>query len=85
MLKDTFKLAEDIVSKNPIIFEVCLEKILEFFLCHRILEHGTMFLLVLLLDHRPVKKRGGKKNLIWVIGPSSFDKVFTLLAETIAV
>ena len=37
MLRDTFELAEDAVSENPIISKVCSEKILEFLLRHRIL------------------------------------------------
>ena len=85
MLRDTSELAEDIVSKNPIISKVCLEKILEFLLRHRILGLGAMLLLVPSLDHHPVEKRGGKRDSIWPIGPGGFEMVLTLLAETIAI
>ena len=79
------KLAKDVVSKNSIIFKVFSKKILEFLLCHQILGLEAMFFLVPLLDHCPVKKQDGKKDLIWPIGPNGFKIVFTLLAETIAV
>ena len=59
-----FELAENAISKNPIISKVCLEKILEFLLRHQILGLKAMFLLVLLLNYFPAKKQGGKKDLI---------------------
>ena len=85
MLKDTSELAEDAISKNLIIFKVCLEKILEFFLCHRIFGLEAMLLLVPLLDHYLIEKQVGKKDLIWPIALSSFKMVLTLLVEIIAI
>ena len=79
------KLAEDTISKNPIISKVCLEKILEFSLCHRILGLRATFLLVPLLDYCFVEKQGGKKNLVWPISLGFFEIVFILLAETITI
>ena len=85
MLRDTFQLAEDAVSKSPIISKICLEKILEFFSHHRIFGLKVIFLLVSLLDYRPMEKRGGKRDLIWPIGSSGFEMVFILLTKTIAI
>ena len=85
VLKDTSELAEDAVSKNPIIFKVCLEKIFEFLLGHRILGLETMLLLVPLLNYCLVEKQEGKKDLIWLIGPTGFEIILTLLVETIVI
>ena len=85
MLKDTFELAKNAVSKNPIISKACLEKILEFPLRYWILGLKAIFLLVPLLDHCFIEKQGNKENLIWPIDPSGFEIVFTLLAKIIAI
>ena len=79
------KLAKDAVNKKLIISKVYLEKILKFFLCHWIFGFRATFLLVSLLDHYFMKKRGGKKDLIWPIDPGGFEMVLILLAETIAI
>ena len=42
-------------------------------------------MLVLLLDHRFAEKQASKRDLVWPIGPNSFEIVFTLLAKTVAV
>lgn len=42
-------------------------------------------MLVLLLDHQSVKKRGGKKEAIRLVGHSSFKIVFILLAKMVVV
>ena len=83
MLRDTFELAENALSKNPIISMVCSKKILEFLLRYRILGLRAMLLLMPLLDYCLAEKRGGKKDSIWPISPGNFEIVFTLLAKTI--
>ena len=85
MLRDTSELAEDAVSKSPIISKVCLEKTLKFLPRHRILGLGAMLFLLLSLDHRPAEKQGGKRDSIWPIGLDGFEMVLTLLAEMIAI
>ena len=85
MLRDTPELAEDAVSKSPIISKVLLKEILKFLPRHQIPGLGAMLLLVPSLDHRPVEERGGKKDSIWPIGSGGFEMVFTLLTETIAI
>ena len=85
MLRDISKLAKDAVSKNPIISKVCLEKILEFPPCYRILGLKAILLLVLLLDYYSAEKQGGKKNLIWPISSSGFKIIFIPLVEIIAI
>ena len=84
MLENTFKLAEDAISKNQIIFKVFLEKILEFRLRYWIFSYKATFLLMPLLNYCPMKKRGGKRDLIWPINLCNFKKILILLAETIA-
>ena len=85
ILKDTFELAKNAISKYSIIFKVLLEKILEFFLRHQIFGFRTTVLLVLLLNYCSVEKQDGKKNLIWPIGLSGFKMVFTLLVKLIVI
>ena len=58
------ELAENAISKSSIMSKICLKKILEFLLRYRIFGLKTMPLLMPLLDYCPVKKQGGKKNLI---------------------
>ena len=62
MLKNILKLAKDAVSKSLIIFKVCLEKILKFFLRHQILDLRAILLLVSLLYFWPAKKQSDKKD-----------------------
>lgn len=45
------ELAIDAISKNPIVFKVFLEKVLELHPRHLILGLEAMFMLVLLLDY----------------------------------
>ena len=85
MLRDTSELAKNTVSKNPIIFKVLLEKILEFLLRHRIFGLKTTFLLVSLLDYYPIEKQSSKWDPIWPINPYGFKMVLILLAELIAI
>ena len=58
-----FKLAKNAVSKSPMKLQVCIEKILEFFLYYRIFGLRTAILLVLLPDYCPVEKQKDKKRL----------------------
>ena len=83
MLRDMLELAKNAISKSPIICKVLSKKILEFLLHHQIPGLGATLLLMPLLDHRPAEKRGGKRDLIWPIGPNGM--VLILLAETIAI
>ena len=46
-----------------------LKLILEFLLRYRILDLRVMLLFMPSLNHRPAEKRGGKRDLIWPIGP----------------
>ena len=85
MLKDIFELAKNAISKSLIIFKVFLEKLLEIFLCHRIVGFDATFLLMPLLNHCLVEKQDGKKNSIWLIGLGSFEMILILLAKTIAI
>ena len=85
MLKDTFELAVNIISKNPIIFKVCLENIFEFLLHHQIFGLKATLLLVLLLDYCLVKKQNSKKDLIGLMSLGDFEIVLILLAEIIAI
>ena len=64
MLRNTSKLAEDIVSKNSIISKVFIKKVFEFLLRHRILDFKAKFLLILLLIYGSAKKRDRKKDLV---------------------
>ena len=70
MLKNMLELAKDAVNKSSIIFKALLEKILEFFLSHLMLDLRITLLLVLLLDHHFTEKQSDKKDLIWPISPS---------------
>ena len=80
-----FKLTKNAVSKNLIIFKVFLRKILEFPLCHQILNFEAMLLLMPLLNHCFIEKQGSKKNIIRPISPSNFKIVLILLTEMIAI
>ena len=64
MLRYTFELAKNAISKNQIIFKVYLEIILKFFLHYQIFGLRATLLLVPLLNYCPVKKRDSKKDLI---------------------
>ena len=83
MLKDTSELAEDTISKNPIISKVFLKKILKFLPRYQIFGLRAMFLLVLLLDYCSAKKRGGKPDPIWPIAPDRM--LLILLTKTIVI
>ena len=85
MLKNRFKLAKNIISKNPIVFKLFLEKVFIFFLCHWILGLEATLLLILLLNHQFAKKQVGKKDFIWPISSNNFIIIFILLAKTIAI
>lgn len=78
-------MAADTVSKNLIMFEFFSEKVFELHLYYWVVSFGSMFMLVLLLDHQSTEKQGGKKNLVGFIGSSSLKIVFALLAKTITV
>ena len=80
-----FKLAEDIINKNPIISKVYLEKIFEFLPRHQIFDLKTMFLLVLLLNYHSIEKQSSKKDLIRPIGFNGFKIVLTFLVKIIAI
>ena len=59
-----FELAEIVISKNLIIFKVCIGKMLEFFLRHQILSFRATFLLMPLFNYCFSEKRDGKKDSI---------------------
>ena len=85
MLKNTFELAKNTISKNLIIFNIFLKKILEFFLCHQIFGYKSMLILMPLLNYYFAKKQSGKKDLILPFGLSSLKIIFTLLAKIIII
>ena len=64
MLKDIAQINKDTISKNPIVFKVFLEKIIEFFSYYRVFNLKTMFLLILLPNYCSKKKQNSKKNFI---------------------
>lgn len=85
ILRNTFQLAENIINKSLIVFKVFLEKVFEFRLYYQVFSLKARFILVLLLDYQSVEKQRGKKNLIALISPSSFEVILILLAELVAI
>lgn len=52
---------------------------------HWVLDFRAILVFMLLLHHRFIEKKSGKRNLIRLISPSSFEIVFILLIKIIAV
>lgn len=85
VLENASKLAADTSSKNPIVFEDFLEKVLKFRLHYWILNFEATFMLVPLLDYQSTKKKDNKKDLVKPISHSNITIVFTLLVKAITV
>ena len=81
ILKNISELAKDVISKNLIVSEVFLKKVLEFLLRHQISNLQAMFLLMPLLNYCFIEKQSGKKDLIWLISSSGFEIVHILLKK----
>lgn len=85
ILKNVFKLAKNVINKNPIIFKVFPKKVFKLSPRYWVLSFGVIFILIPLLNHRFVKKLDGKKNLVRLVGSNNFEIVFTLLAKVLAI
>ena len=85
ILKNTFELAKNTISKSLIVFKVFLEKYLKLFSCYSIFGFKVTFLLMLLLNYCFVKTQGSKKDFIQPIGSKNFEIILTLLIKTIAI
>lgn len=78
-------MAADNIGEGSIIFKVFLEKILKLGLYYQIFGFKVIFILMSLVQHYSVEKRDGKKDEIRLVGPSSFEIIFVLLAKAIII
>ena len=85
ILRVASEFATDAVSKSPIVPKVLSEEIIELSPRHRVLGFGATFVLMPSLNHCSAEKRGGERDAVGPVGPSSFEMVFTLLAKAVAV
>ena len=85
ILGDASELAADAVSKSLIVSKVLLEEVLELRSYHLVLSLKATFILVLLLNHQSAEEQKSKKDLVRLVGPSSFEIILTLLAKLVAI
>lgn len=78
-------MAANTISRNPIIFKVFLEEVIEFCLHHLILSFEAMFMLVPLLEYQSKEKQDSKKYLVGFVGPNGFKVILIQLPELVAI
>lgn len=77
-------MAKNALSGSPIVAKIFLGKIFKLGSHYRLFGFRAMFLLILLLNNHFIEKQSSKKHLIWPIGTSGFEIVFTLLVKAVA-